>query len=577
MYILGLNLSHNSTACLLKDGEIIGCISEERFNRIKNYSGFPKQAVAYLLKTEHITKNDLDLVVNGGETLTYEWNPENDRKNPRKKYLFMIYNLMSFSQRFDKLFRYIHYLITKKPSKTEINSLIKYNLRISPSKILYAPHHICHAYAAYFGAVPAKERLEKFLIITHDAEGDMLCGLVLKAGNNSFEVIRKIPAGNSMAALYGSVTSLMGMKINEHEYKIMGLAPYASEYEIKKTYPLFGSFIQINGSSISTRFGMRASYMYLARKLVGRRFDGIAGALQKAVEEKTIAWIKNLIAETGIHNIALGGGFFMNVKVNKLIGEMKQVKKLFICPSSGDESNAIGAAYWGYEWYCKKNSDNFSPKPFSNLYLGPLFQEKEIERILNDFKKLDKFSIRAENNIERVIAELLSQGEIVARFNGRMEWGARALGNRSILADPRNPDAVRVINDQIKSRDFWMPFAPTILATRADDYLINLKKLSAPFMVLAFDTTELGRRDLRAAIHPYDYTARPQILEKDANRLYYKLIKEFEKLTGVGAVLNTSFNLHGEPIICSPEDAIKTFLNSGLQYLALENYLLVKK
>ena len=204
-------------------------------------------------------------------------------------------------------------------------------------------------------------------------------------------------------------------------------------------------------------------------------------------------------------------------------------------------------------------------------------REKDIESAIKETAADKKYKLAKEGNINKKIAELLNLGEIVARFSGRMEWGARALGNRTILMDPRNRDGVRELNAFIKQRDFWMPFAPSVLAERQHDYLINPKNIKAPYMIMAFETTEKGKKELIAALHPYDFTARPQIVDANFNVGYHEVIKEFEKLTGVGAVLNTSFNLHGEPIVCTPKDAISVFERSGLKFLALGDYLLSKK
>lgn len=576
MYILGLNLSHNCTACLLKDGEIIGCVSEERFVRKKNVSGFPKNAVAYLLKLTNISVDDLELVVNGGLSLTHEWNPTQDQQNPRKRWLFSVYFLMSLSPILDFIFRNLHYLLTKWPSKIEIYNLIRNNLNVKRSKIILAPHHDCHAYAAYFGTVSSDKRKNNYLVLTHDAEGDMLCASVWKAYGNKLTPIKQTPAGNSLAAIYGIITALLGMTINEHEYKIMGLAPYASDYDINKVYPIIRDLIQVDRLIFKGKLGMRATFMYLQRKLLGKRFDGIAGAIQKFTEDKVRKWVNNAVLETNIHKITLGGGLFMNIKANKILSELPSIKDISVCPSSGDESNAIGAAYFGYEVYCRNNGIQFNPLELKNLYLGPQFLRPEIERIIRRKEFKNKFTVKKFDNINKEVAKLLSKGKIVARFSGRMEWGARALGNRSILADPRNSEEIRIINEQIKNRDFWMPFACTVLDRVVKKYIVNPKSIEAPFMVMGFDTTEEGRNTLKAGIHPYDFSIRPQVLRKKVNPGYYNLIEEFEKLTGVGALLNTSFNLHGDPVVCSPEDATYTFLNSGLKYLALENYLLTK-
>ncbi|OGM56591.1 hypothetical protein A2955_02440 [Candidatus Woesebacteria bacterium RIFCSPLOWO2_01_FULL_37_19] len=255
--------------------------------------------------------------------------------------------------------------------------------------------------------------------------------------------------------------------------------------------------------------------------------------------------------------------------------ELPGVKSLFIFPSCGDESTAIGAAYYVYQNAREYDNSLSRIESIEELYFGPEFTEKEISMELKK-PKYKKYKVRKVTAMEKEIASLISNRKIVARFAGRMEWGARALGNRSILTHPQNLEGVRDINEQIKSRDFWMPFACSILSEKMDKYIINPKKVAGQYMILAYDTNKLGAEKLRAAIHQYDFSVRPQEVMKKYNPRYHKLISEFEKLTGTGAVLNTSFNLHGYPIVCSPEDALYVFENSGLEYLALENFLVSK-
>ncbi|MBA7544223.1 hypothetical protein ES705_36575 [subsurface metagenome] len=239
--------------------------------------------------------------------------------------------------------------------------------------------------------------------------------------------------------------------------------------------------------------------------------------------------------------------------------------------AGGDESNAIGVDCQVYAEEMSKQFQEISISPLCDLYLGLEFKNDEVEDIL----KRKHLPYGRKNDIEKEIALHISQGEIVARFKGIMEFGARALGNRSILADPSNTSVIQIINEMIKNRDFWMPFAPSVLKERENDYVMNTKEINAPYMIICFDSTDKVDH-LKLACHPYDNTVCPQIVEKDWSPDYYRLIKEFEKLTGIGAILNTSFNLHGYPIVCSPEDAIGVFLKSGLKYLALENFLVRK-
>jgi len=294
--------------------------------------------------------------------------------------------------------------------------------------------------------------------------------------------------------------------------------------------------------------------------------------VQKFTEAVLLEWVRNCIRETGLHRLALGGGVFMNVKANKLIMELPEVQELFVYPSCGDETNAIGAAYSVYA----EKAGTAKMTPLQDLYWGPEFSDEEVEQALRRFRFRTPVRYGRDVPIEPRVARLLAGGNIVARYKGREEFGARSLGNRSILADPRNTNVVREINEAIKARDFWMPFCPSVLAERSADYLVNPKGVRAPYMILSFDTTG-GGSELRAGIHPFDRTARPQEVSAEWNPDYHALIKEFERLTGVGAVLNTSFNLHGFPIVSRPEDALDVLDRSGLRHLAIGNWLVSKE
>jgi carbamoyltransferase len=260
-----------------------------------------------------------------------------------------------------------------------------------------------------------------------------------------------------------------------------------------------------------------------------------------------------------------------------LLAAEEWVEDLFAFPSCGDESNAVGAAYLGYLEECRRRGEVPAPAPFGPAYLGPDITDAEVEAVIRERRLEGRYKIAACERIEERIAELLVTDGVVARCAGRMEFGARALGNRSILANPSDPRVVGVINRMIKNRDFWMPFAPTVLAERAQDYLVNPKGLASPYMMLAMPSRPEARDALAAALHPHDGTARPQILERAWNPAYHALIREFERRTGIGAVLNTSFNLHGEPIVCTADDAVDTFERSGLPHLAVGNWLISKK
>lgn len=590
MIVLGINASHNATACLLKDGRILSCISEERLSGVKNQSGLPVKAIERVLKEVGIKPDKIDKVAFSFEDMAINsgfgvfggtegqvgkkyWNPILPYVWKLKEwFLSTIPETRSFYIPLQEFF-YKNFIFPK--LKDSLLSDFESKTKIEKEKVIFIEHHTTHAASAYYGS-PEYWKGSR-LILTLDAMGDGLCATVSIGEDGRIKRIASTPVGNSIGDLYAYVTGYLGMKMGEHEYKVMGLAPYANEKHVDRVYEKIKDWVSLDKKNLTfkTKIFSHVFYKILDKPFKNERFDNISGAVQKLTERVVVDWVEAAINKTKIKDVVCGGGVFMNVKANQKIGELESVRSLFVFPSCGDESTAIGAAFWAYEKERKVDQDLTRTEPMKDLYFGPQYTSREIERELKK-KKYKKYKLKKIKNIEKEIAKLLSQRKIVARLAGRMEWGARALGNRSILSHPQNLEGVRDINEQIKSRDFWMPFAPSILSERLNKYVVNPKKIHGQYMILAYDTTEEGEQKLRAAIHQYDLSARPQEVIESYNPRYHKLIKEFEKLTGIGAVLNTSFNLHGFPVVCSPLDALYVFENSGLKYLALEQYLISK-
>jgi len=290
-------------------------------------------------------------------------------------------------------------------------------------------------------------------------------------------------------------------------------------------------------------------------------------------ENLIVSLIRNWLRKTGIRNLAVAGGCFMNVKANKLIAETDECDELFVMPSCGDESCAIGASIWCHIKNDREKKNKI--EPIKDLYWGPEYIDSEVKDAMSRFS--DSIDFRTCNDIEKESAELLAGHKIIGRMSGKMEWGARALGDRSIIANPKRLQNLRKLNAAIKMRDFWMPFAPSILWERREEYAVLFNDFDSYYMTMAYDSTPLAREQLIAALHPYDFTMRPQFVKQEHNPKYHRLISEFEKLTGIGGVLNTSFNLHGSPIVCSPQDALQTLLDSDLDYVTINDYLIWKR
>ena len=565
--ILGITDGHNAGACIVKNGILISAISEERLSRIKNEAGYPQKAIKKVLEISDIQPEEISLVALAGKFSHvkefysgWEW------------YKVGINEQLKDMKKKDGMNQLI-----KKRLEERKNDIIK-DLNVSEDKIIVVEHHLAHAASAYF-ASPWYNH-EKILILTCDGSGDGVSATVNIGEFGKITRVSKTENSASLGKIYSRITLLLGMKPWEHEYKVMGLAPYADENGVDKSFNVVNSLIEISDGDIEfkTKTNLSTNYCYefLKTKLENHRFDWMAGGIQKLTEDLLIKWVHNAIEKTGIRKIVCAEGVFMNVKANMKIAGITEIDDIFIFPSGGDESLCIGAAFNVYAEELLKTGQKVDISSLGKLYLGPEFGQAEIENCIKNENLESDFSIENHSDIDANVAELLAEGNVVARFSGKMEWGARALGNRSILADPSKSEKLREINSAIKQRDFWMPFAPTILCEKSDELIDNPKKINAPYMVMAFDTKELARTKLIAAIHPYDFTARPQLLENEHNNNYYNLINKFEEITGIPAVLNTSFNLHGYPIVCSPIDAIKTLKNSGLENLAIGNYLIRK-
>lgn len=592
IYVLGIYDGHLSTATLLKDGKIVASVSEERFTGIKNYSGFPYKSIEYVLKSEGINPKDLAMVV-----IPQRWgvpvfsDPKVQKSDRLLSLSVAAYKPLGIIRKYWGIFEYrfpelskirrpfyelAYKIIGGRTIKKHKEYIAKY-LRILVGRVRSYEHHLAHAAAAYYESPYNKKDA---LVLTIDGEGDLISASVNTVRKGKFRRLASTPSDASLGWIYYEITGFLGMKRNEHEYKVMGLAPYAKEYGVLPLFEKIKDLVTIdpqNPLRFRAKFDTHLMRLFTKEKLQEERFDYVAGAFQKLVEDRVSEWARNAIKKTGLKTLCLGGGVAMNVKANLKVAELPEVKELFISPSAGDETTPAGACYLGYIDYCKENRIEPTISSMGPLYLGPEFDNAYIEKFLKKRRFTKKYKIEFQKNIEKTIAKLLAKGKVVGRLSGRMEWGARALGNRSILADPSNPDIIRVINEQMKMRDFWMPFTPSILAERAKDYIINPKNIPAPYMILTFRSTELARKHLKAAMHPYDFTLRPQIVEESWNPSYYKIIKEFERMTGIGGVLNTSFNLHGYPIVLGPEEAMHAFENSGLEYIAMGNYLVSRK
>ncbi|GJQ23513.1 MAG: carbamoyltransferase [Candidatus Brocadia sapporoensis] len=462
MKIIGLHDGHNASAALLVDGRILSAIQEERLVGVKNKGGFPINAIKEVLALNRLTLHDVDFIALAGYC-NDNYNSRDDVLNRYRielEYEKTIRGKLRAAVRDNKVLRKVYSINTYKNNlENRFKPLI--DIGFDRNKIKLIEHHTSHAASAYYGYGKYDEPV---LILTCDGAGDGLCATINIGQKGQFERIASVPEGESIARIYAMMTYLMGMVPLEHEYKIMGLAPYAGNSKnVNRIFERFNSLFEFNPKKPLQWYRQKSvpAVFYLWETLEAimhrERFDYISAGLQVFIEHHMSQWVRNCIKETGIKKVAVAGGIFMNVKMNKVILELPEVDELFIFPSCGDETNAIGAAFYAYNQARINNKDLPSVSPLKGVYWGGEFANSLAEEVLSIYTFKSKVTWEYIDDIERKIAELLANGEVVARAKGRMEFGARALGNRSILAGADNIKSLRRINDMIKCRDFWMP------------------------------------------------------------------------------------------------------------------------
>tara|TARA_B100001123_G_C15342362_1_gene1035547 strand:- start:6957 stop:8768 length:1812 start_codon:yes stop_codon:yes gene_type:complete len=594
MIILGINDTHDASACILKNGEIISAIAEERCQRLKNIAGFPYFATKEVLKEANLKKNQIDIVAvaNINLTQTNLWSLNSNFqisdfiKLNRDYFYKWIYTknrpkLIDIFPNYKPKGKYFYPLkkipfITSHESNKKINknmNLLRLNyiskfLKIDKSKIFFFDHHHCHSLYSYFFS---KKRFNHCAIVTADGGGDGKYDSVSIVKNNKFKTVSHSRT-NLIGKFYSSITLLLGMNPSRHHYKVMGLAPYCKPYHKKKPLKVFLEAMRVKNLKFVRNKNLRDYYFYFKDRLEDCRFDGIAGGLQEFTEIRLKEWFRNIYKKYKVKKFIFNGGVANNVKANKILTEQKFIEDLFVPPGPGDENLSIGAAFAYINNVLGFKKAKHYIKKVESAYLGTSISKKNFDNFRkNNLIRKNYFAIKDFN--QKKAAKLVASGETIVFCNGKMEFGARALGARSFLSDPSNLKAKKKLNDLIKKRDFWMPFTPSILEEDYSKYIVNPKKITSEYMTIAFDTTKKGQSHLKAAIHPEDLTVRPQMVRHKINPSYYNLIKEFKKITGIGAVLNTSLNLHEKPIVSKPVDIINEFLKLGKNYL---KYIYIK-
>lgn len=572
--VLGINDGHDAGAALIRNGRVLAAVAEERLNNIKHFAGLPELSINEVFKVSKTDPSDVSLIA----LVSYD-PPGRENTNALSTKLMLKMSPLLHSDTFIRI--YTNYKKAHRDLK-EINRIAR-RLGIINVETMLVEHQSAHASVAYRSAPWGyydNNSTNQILILTADGAGD---GLSSTVSIGSKGIIKRIASSSYYDSLgnafYTEITRFLGLKPWDHENKVMGLAPYGkAEPCIEKMRGII-SIDPHNPLSFKNMMGSLGIHLQpkLRKLFANQRFDNVAAAAQQHLEDLVKAWVINAVKKTGLNKIACAGGIFLNVKLNKLLREASEINEVFIYPAPDDEGNVVGAALEAYCEYCKRDGIIPNHVPISETYYGPEYDNEVILQALTRSPHYSDWRCDFYDDMDGYAGELLAKGKIIARCSNRLEWGPRALGNRSILADPTDTSTIHRINFAIKQRDFWMPFAPSILEDRAKDYLVDDQ--FAPYMIMAFDTkgSDADRNPIPAVVHPYDNTCRPQTVKKSWNSGYHKLMKSFENITGIGAILNTSFNLHGFPMVGTPEMALWTLRNSKLDSLLLGNYLITKR
>lgn len=569
MNILGISCYyHDAAAALVRDGQLIAAAEEERFSRVKHDFGFPLNAIRFCLQRGGITGDELDYII------FYE--------RPFTKFeRVLTTSIQTFPKSFG-VFR--ESMVSWMLEKLWIKGIIKDKVGVNSKKILFCDHHLSHAASSYFCS-PFQEAA----ILTADAVGEWTTATLGEARGNQIHLTHELRFPHSVGLLYSTFTAFLGYEVNEGEYKVMGMAPYGTPKYIDEIYKV----VQVNDDGSIWLNMEYFSFHHSTSRMFSRKFESlfgtprdprerdvldpyyadIAASIQVVTEEILLTMAKYLHRRTGLKELCMAGGVALNSVANGRILRETPFEQIYIQPSAGDGGGAIGAALYAYHTLLGQ------PRVFvmEHAYWGQEFTDSEVAKFVQaNGLRADEMS-NEDTLCERVV-DSLSRGEVVGWMQGRFEFGPRALGNRSILADPRRAEMKDIVNRKIKFREPFRPFAPSVLAEATPTFFQmpnSVEQPSTRFMLLVVPVKENQRDNIPAVTH-VDGTARVHVVDEGRNPLYHKLIRTFGQATGVPVVLNTSFNLKGEPIVTTPADALNTFMRSEMDLLVIGPYVLSK-
>ena len=590
MNILGISCYfHDSSAVIIQDGNLICAAEEERFSRKKHDFGFPEKSIEFCLKKSGIESSEIDYVV------FFE--------KPFLKFERIIQSVISAFPKSSKVF--IQGMRAWALDKLWVKNKIVSFLEIDPSKIKFSEHHLSHAASSYFCSP-----FEDSAIVTFDGVGEWASTTIGQGNSNKMKLLKEIHFPHSIGLLYSAFTAFLGFEVNEGEYKVMGMAPFGEPKYINKIKEMIttyddGSF-WLDMSYFSFHRSASKSFTEKFENLLGKarepesyfftektgypdyfgekpkdydsqcelnqHYADIAASIQVVTEELMLSLCLEAHKLTNSKNLCLSGGVALNSTANNRIINELPFEKVFIQPASGDGGGALGAALlmWNHVLNKKKRF------VMDNVYYGEEFQNDQIEEALNN-NNLNYLLCDTENDLVRKVSFMISEGKVIGWFQGRFEWGPRSLGARSIIADPRKKEMKNIVNTKIKFREPFRPFAPSILAEKVHEYFELDKEeeyLTEQFMLRVAKIKKSMREKIPAVDH--FGTGRLQAVNKSSSPKYYNLIESFFKLTGVPVIMNTSFNVRGEPIVNTPQEAIDTFLKTDIDVLVCENYIIEK-
>lgn len=595
MYILGISaFYHDSAACLLKDGEIVAAAQEERFTRKKHDSGFPHNAIKYCLKEADLAGNQIENVV------FYE---KPFLKFERLLETYLAYAPRGFSSFVKSMPLWIKdKLFQKSVLIKELHATLDNNTNWQ-ERILFSEHHLSHAASAFYPSP-----YENAAVLTLDGVGEWTTTSIAVGKGRDLKVIKEIHFPHSLGLLYSAFTYYTGFKVNSGEYKVMGLAPYGEpryadlireklitvandgSFQLNMSYFDYAAGLTMTNNKFNALFG--GPPRISESDLTQREMD-LAASVQKVTEDIFIEIAKNISKETGEKNLCLAGGVALNCVANGILLRERIFDNIWIQPAAGDAGGALGAALsiW-YLHHKKERVISSHQDAMKGSYLGPNFSDSEIEAELNVCGAV--YEKQSEKELIDKIATALVNKKAIGWAQGRMEFGPRALGSRSIIADPRSPEIQKQLNLKVKYRESFRPFAPSVLIEDVNEWF-ELNE-DSPYMLLVagvkkdkcrimskeeealfgIDKLNIPRSSIPAITH-VDYSARIQTVHADTNQRYHALISKFKEKSNCPLVVNTSFNVRGEPIVCTPTDAFKCFMGTDLDILAFENYILYKE